>query len=72
MKWLEQFKTPDVKVEGNRFVIASAPENQEVIDGEIVDETSNSKALTVRQSGEMPSQQPAPKVGEIPHHSWGF
>lgn len=70
MKWLKQFKTPVVTVEGDRFVIASAPDDLDVIDAEIVNETPQSQALARRQSNEMPAQ-PAPKVGEIPRHSWG-
>jgi hypothetical protein len=70
MKWLEQFKTPVVTVEGNRFVIASAQDENDVIDAEIVNETPRSQALARRESSEIPAQS-APKVGEIPRHSWG-
>jgi hypothetical protein len=70
MKWMEKFKAPLVTVEGNRFTVTPAFDDREIIDGEIVDEMPQTKALAVRQA-DRPQKQPAPKVGQIPRHSWG-
>lgn len=71
MKWLEQFKTPVVMVEGNRFTVASTGDSQDVLEAEVVDAPTESRALVRREHVEPPAQQPTPKVGTIPRHSWG-
>ena len=66
MSWFQRRNVPQVKIEGNRFSIVPEHESSEIIDVEA--ESVNLPAI--RRSPSV-TEQPAPRQGTVPWHSWG-
>lgn len=62
---LKEPEPVEVKVRGDQFSVVPVRRDDVVLEGEVVN--SGSQLPAVRTSEE----RPAPKVGQIPKHSWG-
>ena len=66
MSWFQRRNVPQVKIEGNRFLIVPEHESPEIIDVEA--EPVNLPAI--RRSPSV-TEQSTPRQGTVPWHSWG-
>jgi hypothetical protein len=70
MKFKELIKTrlmPRIDIDGDRFTITPRSDDGGVIDGEVIEQNA---MVPLRRDTAAP-EQPEPRVGRIPKHSWG-